>query len=168
MAATDGSEDSNLNGVVDSGEQNPTTGNGADDSNVVDTDGDGLSDGLETTLRSNPNDKDTDDDGVLDGAEQNPSDDTDADGLINVLDVDSDNDALFDGTEVGVTTADADTDTTKNFFVADGDPSSKTSALNPDTDKGGVRDGSEDVNLNGVVDAGELDPNVGADDTNVR
>ncbi len=165
--ATDGSEDANLNGVVDAGEQNPTTGNEADDTNVVDTDGDGLSDGLEATLRSNPNDKDTDDDGVVDGAESNPSDDTDGDGLVNVLDVDSDNDALFDGTEVGVTTADADTDTTKNFFVADGDPNSKTSALNPDTDGGGVRDGSEDVNLNGVVDTGELDPNVGADDTTV-
>ncbi|MEZ4221550.1 MAG: MYXO-CTERM sorting domain-containing protein [Polyangiaceae bacterium] len=164
--ATDGSEDANLNGVVDAGEQNPVKGNAADDSTVVDTDGDGLSDGLEATLHSKPNDKDTDDDGVLDGAEPNPSDDTDGDGLVNVLDVDSDDDALFDGTELSVTTPDADTDTSKNFFRADGDPTTHTSALDPDTDKGGVRDGSEDVNLNGVVDAGELDPNVGADDTN--
>ena len=34
-----------------------------------------------------------------DGAEDNPSHDTDGDGLINVLDPDSDGDGLFDGTD---------------------------------------------------------------------
>ena len=38
---------------------------------------------------------------MIDGQEPNPADDTDGDGLINALDADSDNDGLFDGTELG-------------------------------------------------------------------
>ena len=38
---------------------------------------------------------------MTDGDEPNPADDTDGDGLINVLDPDSDGDGLFDGTELG-------------------------------------------------------------------
>ena len=37
----------------------------------------------------------------------------------------------------------------------------------PDTDNGGVLDGAEDTNGNGVVDTGEIDPNDGADDLSV-
>ncbi len=54
---------------------------------------------------------------MLDGAEPNPSDDSDGDGLINPLDPDSDNDGILDGTELGVTTANAATDTSKNHFL---------------------------------------------------
>jgi clumping factor A len=167
---SDGSEDFNLNGRVDDGETDPTDGHGSDDSNVVDTDGDGLGDNLENYLGSNPNDTDTDDDGVPDGKEPNPSDDTDGDGLINVLDVDSDNDALFDGTEMGLACDDKGTDTTLGRCRADSDGGqTKTSPLMRDTDKGGVSDGSEDNNLNGIVDTGETDPTAGhgADDTTV-
>ena len=86
--------------MVDTGERNPVTGQGADDMTPTDTDGDGLPDAEEMELGSDPQDADTDDDGVLDGAEANAAFDTDGDGLINVLDPDSDNDRLTDGTEV--------------------------------------------------------------------
>jgi len=165
---SDGSEDSNLNGVVDSGETDPTAGNGADDATVTDSDGDGLSDDLETTLGSNPNDADTDDDGVLDGDEANPADDTDGDGLINLLDPDSDNDGLTDGTEVGSDCTHADTNISVGNCTADGDSgATTTSMVMGDTDGGGVSDGSEDSNLDGVVDSGEGDPNEPADDSNI-
>jgi clumping factor A len=166
---SDGSEDADLDGAPDAGETNPTTGNGADDSTVVDTDGDGLSDGLENFLGSNPNDKDSDDDGLLDGDEHNPADDTDGDGLRNINDTDSDNDGLFDGTEDGVGCGDPATDITKKHCIADADPTTKTSAVNPDTDAGGVSDGSEDADLDGAIDAGETDPTAGhgADDGTV-
>jgi len=168
--ATDGSEDQNLNGRLDANETNPVAGQGADDATVVDTDGDGLSDGLERTLGSDPNDADTDDDGLLDGLEPNPSVDGDNDGLNSVLDVDSDNDALFDGTETGKACNNPATNTGLGHCIADQDAGlTKTSPLNPDTDGGGMRDGSEDGNRNGVVDPQETDPTVGhaADDSSL-
>ncbi|MEP7049552.1 MAG: isopeptide-forming domain-containing fimbrial protein [Pseudomonadota bacterium] len=165
---SDGSEDFNLDGAIESGETDPTAGHGADDADVKDTDKDGLSDGLEAFLGSNPKDADTDDDGVRDGSEANPSDDTDGDGLNNVLDVDSDNDGLFDGTESGSGCDDRATNVKLGHCIADADlGKTTTSPLEPDTDHGGATDGSEDFNRNGLVDAGEGDPTVGhgADDT---
>ena len=164
--ASDGSEDANLNGALDSGETDPTTGKGGDDSGVVDTDKDGLSDALEKFLGSNPNDADSDDDGLLDGAERNPADDTDGDGIRNVLDVDSDNDGLYDGTESGKPCEDPPTSAAAKHCIADADPSTKTSPVIADTDGGGVIDGSEDINRNGKLDSGETDPTLGkgADD----
>ncbi|EYF00447.1 isopeptide-forming domain-containing fimbrial protein [Chondromyces apiculatus] len=162
----DGAEDFNHNGVVDAGEGNPTEGNEGDDAGITDTDGDGLSDGEEEFLGTDPNDADSDDDGVIDGEEQNPADDTDGDGLINVLDVDSDNDGLFDGTELGRDCDNPATDATLGHCRPDADPSTTTYPLDRDTDGGGVSDGSEDVNLNGAVDLLETDPTLGheADD----
>jgi len=160
---SDGSEDSNLNGAIDPGEGDPN--DPADDSTIVDTDGDGLSDDLETTIGTDPNDADSDDDGVPDGMEANPANDTDGDGLINALDPDSDDDGLFDGTEMGFDCNGPDTDITQLNCIEDGDMgATTTSPLNPDTDGGGVSDGDEDVNKNGVVDEGERDPNDPADD----
>jgi clumping factor A len=167
---SDGSEDFNLDGAVDSGETDPSAGHGGDDKGVKDTDKDGLSDGLEGFLGSNPNDADSDDDGVRDGAEANPSDDTDGDGLKNVLDVDSDNDALFDGTESGKNCNDPATDKKLGHCVADADSGATlTSPLDPDTDHGKVKDGSEDFDHNGVVDGKETDPTLGhgADDKTI-
>jgi clumping factor A len=157
----DGSEDFNLNGRTDPGETKPEFGEGADDA-PKDADADGLSDDLEETLGSNPMDADSDDDGVIDGNEANPSEDTDLDLLVNVLDVDSDNDALPDGTEAGLDCSAKGTDLTKNHCRADMDSgATKTSPLLADTDSGGVRDGSEDGNLNGRADSGETDPTAG-------
>ncbi len=160
--ARDGSEDFNLNGAIDSGETDPTAGHGADDASVVDTDGDGLSDGLEKFLHSSPEDADSDDDGVPDGEEANPSEDVDSDGLVDVLDVDSDNDALFDGTEVGKGCSGAGTNAAAGHCIPDGDSAATvTSMILADTDRGGARDGSEDANRNGVKDSGEQDPTAG-------
>jgi hypothetical protein len=158
----DGSEDANLNGRVDAGEADPTAGHGGDDVGVVDTDSDGLSDALEATLRSNPSDVDSDDDGLPDGEEPNPSADGDRDGLVDVRDVDSDDDGLFDGTERGKNCTGPGTNAALKHCVADADPSTKTSAVNPDTDYGGVSDGNEDVDLNGAFTSGsETNPVAG-------
>ncbi len=161
----DGSEDANLNGVVDTGETDPVVGQGADDGNVVDTDGDGLSDELEATLKTDPNDADSDDDGLVDGDEPNLSDDHDGDGTINALDEDSDGDGLFDGTEAGRDCSNSATDASKNKCRADADPTTTTGVLQKDTDGGSVEDGEEDANKDGKVDQGETDPNDPADDT---
>ncbi|HVJ20194.1 MAG TPA: hypothetical protein VM686_32490, partial [Polyangiaceae bacterium] len=93
---SDGSEDSNLDGAMDAGETNPN--NPVDDDLNVDSDGDGLSDAVEGTIGTDPNDADSDDDGATDGAEANPAEDSDGDDQINALDPDSDDDGLFDGT----------------------------------------------------------------------
>jgi uncharacterized repeat protein (TIGR01451 family) len=160
---SDGSEDSNLNGVVDADETDPNLN--ADDTGMSDRDADGLSDALEATLGSNPDDADSDDDGVLDGLEANPSDDADSDTLIGVLDPDSDNDGLFDGTEMGFGCADAATDTSLARCIADADGGqSRTFPLVADSDRGGKSDGFEDRNHNGRVDSDERNPNDATDD----
>jgi len=164
---SDGSEDIDKDGTVDPGEIDPN--DPADDSTFIDTDGDGLSDAFEMQIGSDPNDADSDDDGVLDGREANPAADSDGDGLINVLDADSDNDGLWDGTELGFDCSDPATDTSKNRCIPDGDKgATTTSPIDPDTDDGGVSDGSEDTNKNGQIDTGEGDPNDPADDTNIK
>ncbi len=70
----------------------------------VDTDADGLIDDDETGIYgTDPNNADTDGDGMNDGDElafwgNNWSDDSDNDGLVNLIDPDSDNDGYNDGT----------------------------------------------------------------------
>ncbi|WP_437876756.1 hypothetical protein [Sorangium sp. So ce513] len=159
---SDGNEDTNLNGAIDEGETDPN--NGDDDVPPVDTDGDGLSDDLEETLGTDPNDADSDDDGVPDGLEPNFSDDHDGDGLINALDPDSDDDGLFDGTELGRDCSGEGTDADAGTCIPDADPTTTTNPLDADTDNGGVSDGDEDKNHNGAIDEGETDPNDPADD----
>ena len=135
----------------------------------ADTDKDGLSDDEEKKIGSDPNDADSDDDGVIDGDEPKGSEDSDGDGLINILDPDSDNDGLFDGTELSKDCTNAATDPLANACRPDTDPATSTDPLVADTDGGGMGDGSEDANLNGKVDAGESNPVSGqnADDANV-
>jgi clumping factor A len=162
---TDGNEDHDLNGKQDKGETDPTAGHGGDDGSLDDADGDGLSDGTEEAIGTDPNDADTDDDGVRDGDEPNFADDTDGDGKINALDVDSDGDGLLDGTELGLGCNDGATDVSKNGCLADADAgATTTNPLDPDTDRGGVKDGVEDQNHDGQVDEGETDPNDASDD----
>lgn len=160
----DGFEDANINGRVDNGESNPALASDDTASPVADADADGLPDLAELRLNSNPNDADSDDDGLVDGREPNAGLDTDRDGLLNINDPDSDGDLLFDGTEAGVGTAPAGTDLTKNTFVADADPVTRTFGLLADTDQGGMTDGAEDINRNGRVDMGETDPLLKSDD----
>ncbi len=160
----DGAEDTNKNGRIDAGEKNPNDPSDDTTTPPVDTDMDGLTDAEETSKGTNPMDADSDDDGVIDGQEPNWADDTDRDGRINALDPDSDGDGLKDGTELGVTMANRDTNVAAGNFVADADPSTKTSAVAVDTDRGGLSDGVEDTNLNGRRDAGEKNPLDPADD----
>jgi MYXO-CTERM domain-containing protein len=162
--ASDGSEDANLDGLVDPGENDPTKA--SDDGKVTDSDGDGLGDKLETRLGSDPHDADTDDDGLLDGDEANPSEDTDGDGTVNVADNDSDGDGLFDGTELGKDCSDPDTDTVKKVCISDADTTTVTCPINKDTDRGGALDGAEDFNHDGKKAANERDPLDAADDKN--
>jgi MYXO-CTERM domain-containing protein len=158
----DGAEDSNHNGKIDALETDPN--DPADDGQIVDMDGDGLSDYEEEAFGTEVNDADTDDDGLRDGDEPSWNVDFDRDSMINALDADSDGDGLFDGTERGVTTAGPGTTPEPGFFVPDADPTTTTNMLDADSDNGGVRDGLEDANRNGRVDEREIDPNDGADD----
>lgn len=98
-----------------------------------DSDDDGLTDGEEATLGTDPFDADTDNDGLTDGQEVE-SIGTDP------LDPDTDDDGLLDGIEVNGLNP-------TNPFVAD-------------TDGDGLLDGIEDANHNGALDPGETDPNV--------
>jgi uncharacterized repeat protein (TIGR01451 family) len=74
---------------------------------ALDTDGDGVSDVMEQSLGTNPNDIDSDHDSIADNIELSASGgagpfagvDTDADGAIDALDADSDNDCVTDMTE---------------------------------------------------------------------
>ncbi len=184
----DSTEDTNGNGVVDPGETDP---------NDFDSDDDGLGDGQEggltdpegddtnsgtfipdadPTTTTNPLDDDSDDDGLLDGTEDANHDGAQVhtvggtgdqgSGETNPNDVDSDHDGIQDGTESGLEQPEGD-DTNLGVFVPDADPTTVTDPLDVDTDDGSVSDGDEDVNANGQIDAGETDPNVGADDVAV-
>ncbi|XXT19134.1 hypothetical protein WME94_53800 [Sorangium sp. So ce429] len=135
---SDGVEDANHNGAINAGETDPN--NGDDDTPNVDTDDDdddddGLSDGAEEEIGTNPNDADSDDDGI------------------------------FDGTEMGLDCSTPGTDAAAHQCIVDADlGATTTNPLEPDTDRGGVSDGSEDTNRNGLLDPGETDPNNAADD----
>lgn len=114
------------------------------DPHVADTDGDGLSDGIEVLrLRSDPLRRDTDADGLIDGIEDRNRNGRLDGGETNPLAADSDRDGLCDGycrvKHLGRTCAD---------FAA---PKSCIPA--PAANWRG-----EDKNLNGIVDEGEYDP----------
>jgi uncharacterized repeat protein (TIGR01451 family) len=151
----DGAEDLNHNGRIDPGETDPN--NKADDKPETDTDGDGISDSIETISGTSPTDDDTDDDGLLDGTE-----DADHDGVVDPGETDprkadTDGDGLQDGTELGLT-APQGSDTNTSVFQPDADPATRTDPLKVDTDGGSVSDGIEDKNHNGKLDPGETDP----------
>ncbi|MBN8232186.1 OmpA family protein [Corallococcus macrosporus] len=152
-------DDADNDGLTDAEEAQAGT-----DPRNRDTDGDGLSDGVEVhSGRTNPLDDDSDDDGLLDGNE-----DANHDGVTQATETDptladSDADGLTDGLELGLA-APQGTGTDPARFVADADPSTTTDPLKADTDSGGVWDGIEDKNHNGKVDPGETDPLDAADD----
>ena len=122
-----------------------------------DTDGDGLDDAREVEIGSSPVIPDTDRDRLIDVGEVSPTLDTDGDGLINILDPDSDNDGLPDGVEVALRLdplrVDSDFDGIPDGAEdGDGDNlpnqeevSENTNATNPDTDNDELLDGEEVV-----------------------
>jgi len=114
---------------------------------------------------TSPFDIDSDDDGLADGVE-----DVNANGRLDAGEtdpsrVDTDGDGLQDGTELGVTTSLADPDgsgpllaTDPAVFIADLDPETTSDPLDLDSDDDGLGDGVEDANANGRLDAEEGGP----------
>ena len=173
-----GSEDLNVNGIVDPGETDPLN---------PETDGDGILDGTERSVTepetedtdvsagyfvpdadpsttTDPTDADSDDDGIIDGNEDKNHDamtDMSA-GETDPNNPDTDGDGLPDGLERGLIEPETeDTDVSVGFFIPDADPSTTTDPMNPDSDGDGISDGDEDLNRDGAFDPdqGETDPN---------
>ncbi len=133
-------EDLDGDGIIDAGETDPLD---------ADTDDDGISDGEEPTFTLDPLESDTDSDGLQDGLEIGrntliPGGTSDGNGVVYV------------GTDGGI-------------FVPDGDGGSTiTDPLDTDSDDDGLCDGAstgggvcvsgEDLDEDGVVDAGETNP----------
>ena len=134
---------------------------------IVDSDNDGLPNGLENRSCTDVYDADTDDDGISDGNK-----DINHNGIRELTEtdpcnIDTDGDWIQDGTELGITTGVADPDgagplsgTDTSVFQPDLDSQTTTDALHSDSDRDGISDGEEDSNFNGRLDAGESDPNV--------
>ncbi|MGH2445417.1 MAG: hypothetical protein ACRDGD_05185 [Candidatus Limnocylindria bacterium] len=132
-----------------------------------DSDDDGLTDGEEAILGTDPFDPDTDDDGLTDGEEvevhgTDPLDpDTDDDGLndgdeialgTDPFDPDSDDDGLTDGDEVNVHGTDPlDPDTDDDGLNDGTEVALGTDPLDPDTDDDGIPDGSDSEFLQAAV-----------------
>jgi hypothetical protein len=132
---------------------------------VADSDGDGLSDDLETSMGTDPFDPDSDDDGLGDGNEAvlgtDPLDpDTDDDGLLDGFEVangfdplvageeslDPDSDGLSNLAEQAAGT-DPNDDDSDDDGLNDGDEVNVhlTDPLDPDSDDDGLNDGAEVV-----------------------
>lgn len=200
----DGAEDKNWNHRVDATESDPLDkdcglavgkdtdcdglsdveeGKAGTDPAKPDTDEDGLSDGLELGVVTNPDPActsfkadadpasktdplkaDTDCDGLKDGDE-----DADKNGKQGLTEPDptrrdSDGDGLTDGLERGACPTAADPKCPS--VVPDGDcGATRTDPTNPDSDKDGIADGAEDANQNGKYEPGngELNPLDGSD-----
>ena len=138
----DDEEDVNGNGMVDPGETDPDN---------PDTDGDGLSDGLEVNAENptDPTNPDTDGDGLPDGVEDRTPDGRFEPGETDPNNPDTDGDGLFDGAE------DADGDGVR-------DPG-ETDPTNPDTDDDGIPDGDDPFPLDGDTGADADRPDPGRD-----
>jgi len=138
----------------------------------TDSDDDGLTDGEEIALGTDPFDADTDDDGLSDGDEVNVhgtdplNPDTDGDGLndgdeialgTDPFDPDTDDDGLTDGDEVHVHGTDPLNPDTDGDGLNDGlEVALGLDPLNPDTDGDGIPDGSDSEFLQAAVSM--LDP----------
>lgn len=131
---------------------------------TADSDHDLLPDGVEVKLaKTDPLDDDTDDDGLLDGNEDTNHNGALDSGETRPLEPDTDQDGLLDGQERGLAMPQGH-QTKLTVFRPDRDPTTQTNPLRADTDNGGVKDGAEDENRNGAIDPGETDPNNGSDD----
>ena len=116
--------------------------NGSDDLDPTgDRDGDGLTNGEEQVLGTDPDNPDSDDDGLGDGLEVN---------ILGTdpLDNDSDNDGLDDYQENNITGTDPLDSDSDNDGLDDGDELSEhgTDPLDSDSDNDGLNDGQEVIN----------------------
>jgi len=134
----------------------PSNGIGGTDTSINIPDAD-------PSTTTDPLDDDTDNDGLMDGQEDVNQDGEFLGIELDPNDFDSDNDGLGDGMELGLVVPNGN-DTDMTVFVADADPSTTTRASLRDTDGGGIHDGIEDSNRNGMIDAGEIDPRDASDD----
>ena len=103
----------------------------------TDSDDDGLSDGQEIAIGTDPFDPDSDDDGLTDGDEVNVHG-------TDPLDADTDDDGLNDGDEIALGTDPFDPDSDDDGLT-DGDEVNVygTDPLDPDSDDDGLNDGME-------------------------
>ncbi len=148
------------------------------DDRTLDTDGDRINNLDEYLLRTNPVYPDSDNDSINDGVEVGPDPrtprDTDRDGKIDALDIESDGDSIPDQLEG---TADKDNDGLPNYRDDDSDgdgiPDSIEGAGLPDTDGDGTADyldlesdgdgildaveGSGDIDLDGILNYRDSD-----------
>jgi hypothetical protein len=138
-----GAADSDGDGLSDVVESAPLS---LSSPRLADTDADGLSDDVELRAGTNPLDEDTDGDGLSDGVERIDG----GSGTTNPRRADSDGDGLADGSE----------DSNRNGRVDDGETNPRAA----DSDGDALPDGLEDSNRNGVVDDGETNPRVADSD----
>ncbi len=169
--------DTNSNGVDDTIEANPledldSDNDGINDRLDVDSDNDGITDTAEAGGIDDNGDGlfdnivDTNFNGLADSLESNPlsNPDTDNDGVINRLDLDSDNDGITDIIEAGGTDTDSNgmvdsfTDTNNNGFSDDIETTPHEDA---DTDNDGIYDrldlDSDNDGITDAIESGETD-----------
>lgn len=136
----------------------------------IDADNDAISDETERSLGTDPANDDSDGDGIKDNIElgtdlKNPVD-TDADGIIDALDEDDDNDTVstMDETSTGTDprSADSDADGLSDTLENKALGQIGTDPMNPDSDGDSLTDGAEvgsdadnpiDTDNDGIIDA---------------
>jgi hypothetical protein len=113
----------------------------------TDSDDDGLTDGEELALGTDPFDSDTDDDGLSDGDEVNVHG-------TDPLDPDTDDDGLSDGDEVNVHGTDPlDADTDDDGLVDGLEVDLGLDPLDPDSDDDGIPDGEDTEFIENAINA---------------
>ncbi|MUH73642.1 choice-of-anchor L domain-containing protein [Psychrosphaera haliotis] len=166
------------NGNIDVSVANSTSVDDFSNNNIgdsvfisYDTDGDGLTNNVEATLGTDPNNPDSDGDGINDGVEvvdQNNPVDSDNDGVIDALDPDDDNDGIATAKE----DANLDLDNNPTTQPTDTDGDGIPNYLDTDSDADNITDSIEagasilDSDNDGIVDSIDVDATGGLDANN--